>query len=173
MKKKTAQNKKALKELKRDYLSFLRRVALTATPLLLLFGVFCPLWRVQGQDMFPTVCDGDLLLTNRLDRQRSRGDVVLYEAEGQRRVGRIVARESDLVEMAEDGQLLVNNAISSEKGFNLTEMEQEGFSVKVPEGCVFILGDHRAACQDSRDFGPVPVNHVKGKVIGVLRIRDF
>jgi len=170
MKKQTAYDKQ---ELKRGYLSLLFKLAVTAAVLLLFFSFVCLLWRVQGQEMFPAVRDGDLLLASRLDKQYSRGDVVIYEAEGQRRVGRIVARESDRLEITKDGNLTVNGAMQSEAVFYPTQAEQEDFSVQVPEGCVYILGDHRDACRDSRDFGPVPAEHVKGKVIGLLRIRGF
>lgn len=170
MKKQTAYDKQ---ELKRGYLSLLCKLAVTAAVLLLFFSFVCLLWRVQGQEMFPAVRDGDLLLASRLDKQYSRGDVVIYEAEGQRRVGRIVARESDRLEITKDGNLTVNGAMQSEAVFYPTQAEQEDFSVQVPEGCVYILGDHRDACRDSRDFGPVPAEHVKGKVIGLLRIRGF
>ena len=173
--KKTAVKKQDLntQNLKRGYLSLLYHVILTAAVLLLVFGFVFPLWRVQGQEMFPAIRDGDLLLTSRLDKLYSRGDVVLYEAEGQRHVGRIVARESDRLEITKDGNLTVNGAMQSETLFYPTETEQEEFSIRVSEGCVYILGDHRDACRDSRDFGPVPTKRVKGKVIGLLRIRDF
>ena len=170
MKKQTAYDKQ---ELKRGYLSLLFKLAVTAAVLVLFFSFVCLLWRVQGQEMFPAVRDGDLLLASRLDKQYSRGDVVIYEAEGQRRVGRIVARESDRLEITKDGNLTVNGAMQSEAVFYPTQAEQEDFSVQVPEGCVYILGDHRDACRDSRDFGPVPAEHVKGKVFGLLRIRGF
>jgi signal peptidase I len=35
--------------------------------------------------------------------------------------------------------------------------------VVVPEGYVYVLGDHRSNSSDSRVFGPVPVENVVGK----------
>ena len=167
------QTKSKTQDLKRGYLSLLLRLAVTAAVLLLFFSFVCLLWRVQGQDMYPALRDGDLLLAYRLDKSRNRGDVVIYQAEGQRRAGRIVAREGDQVGITEDGKLTVNGVLQSETVFYETKTEQENFSLQVPEGCIYILGDHRDACRDSRDFGPVSVQAVEGRLIGLLRIRGF
>lgn len=35
----------------------------------------------------------------------------------------------------------------------------------IPEGCVYLLGDNRSLSEDSRDFGPVPIKHLLGKLL--------
>jgi signal peptidase I len=37
--------------------------------------------------------------------------------------------------------------------------------VEVPPGHVFVMGDHRDRSNDSRVFGPVPVERVRGRVL--------
>jgi len=44
--------------------------------------------------------------------------------------------------------------------------------VKVPEGFVYILGDHRDRSNDSRFFGPVPINRIKGKGLVIYWSKD-
>ena len=38
----------------------------------------------------------------------------------------------------------------------------------VPEGCVFVMGDHRTNSQDSRYVGAIPLYDVVGKIHGVM-----
>ncbi len=38
----------------------------------------------------------------------------------------------------------------------------------VPEGAVFVLGDNRSTSDDSRSFGKVPVQYIKGKATMIL-----
>lgn len=38
----------------------------------------------------------------------------------------------------------------------------------VPEGCVFVMGDHRTNSKDSRDVGAIPLYDVVGRVHGVM-----
>ncbi len=40
-------------------------------------------------------------------------------------------------------------------------------AVRVPEGHVFVLGDHRDSSNDSRFFGPVPLERIKGKALSI------
>lgn len=159
-------------KLKRGYLHLLFQILMVAVVLAVIFGVVCRLWRVQGQDMYPAVRDGDLLLALRLNKTWERNDVVIYQAEGKRRVGRIVAAETDRISVSEDGNLMVNGFRQNGDIFFLTEMESED-PVVVPEGTVYILGDHRIDCHDSREFGPIPVMALEGKVIGLYRRRGF
>ena len=37
--------------------------------------------------------------------------------------------------------------------------------MEVPPGHVFVMGDHRDRSNDSRSFGPIPVHHLRGKVL--------
>jgi signal peptidase I len=157
-----------------DLLRLLLRLAMIAVTLLLLFGKVFLLCQMKGTDMFPAVKDGDLMLAYRLQKDYRKNDVVIYEAEGVRRTGRVVAREGDRVLITGDGTLRVNGTVLRGEILYPTESRSGGEETyTVPRKSVFILGDYRTEARDSRDFGPVAVKQVKGKLITILRRRGI
>ena len=50
------------------------------------------------------------------------------------------------------------------------DAEHDTYECTVPEGCVFVMGDHRTNSHDSRsgDVGPIPLYNVIGRVRGVI-----
>ena len=91
-------------------------------------------------------------------------------------VKRIIGVEADTVECCdEQGRLLVNGEPVDEPylypGNSPSDAE---FDVTVPEGHVWLLGDHRAASADSRahvsepDQGAVPVDDIIGRTLATI-----
>lgn len=150
-----------------------RIVFLALAGWLLLTQVFLPV-RTAGNDMFPAIKDGDLLLAFRLQTQYIKGDVVVYAFQGERKIGRLVADEGDHVTMDGTGTLLVNGAVQTGDILYPTHPpEDQAMEIRVPEGHVYLLGDHRPQAVDSREHGPVPKADVEGKVITLLRRRGL
>jgi signal peptidase I len=162
-----------VRDLRRGYLRLFLRLGLLAAAGYLLLSFVWLLWRVQGQEMVPAVHDGDLLMAARLEKDLHRGDLVIYQAAGRRRVGRIAAHEGDRVEITGDGILRVNGALQNRDGACEAGTEEGTLSLAVPDGSLYILADAPGARGDSREFGPVPIEDVEGKVTGLLRIRGF
>ena len=124
--------------------------------------------------MYPAVKDGDLLIGYRLQTEYAKDDVVIYEADGEQRVGRILGRGTDVIVMDDSGTLMVNGTIQDgEILFPTYAKEGISYPYIVPENCVFILGDYRTQSEDSRDFGCIPMEDVKAKVITILRRREL
>lgn len=158
----------------RGYLSLLFRILLLAAAGWVLFSYVFVLSQVRGNDMFPALKDGDLVFGFRLQQDYVKNDVVLYTVDGETRVGRVVARATDEVTMDDSGTLWVNGVVQGGEIIYAT-YAKEGleYPYVVPEGCVFVLGDYRTQSEDSRDFGAVSLEKVKGKVITVLRRRGL
>ena len=162
------------KKLIRGYLQLgLRLLVIAAVLLILLTQVFL-ICRMKGLDMYPAVRDGDLLVAFRLQKDYRKNDVVVYRHGEERRVGRIAAAGGDWIEIDETGTLRVNGTVQSDGIFYPTE-KREGaeYPEQIPEDGVYVLGDYRTGCRDSRDYGPVPSAELEGKVISLFRRRGL
>ena len=159
---------------RRGYIALGLRLICIAAAVWLVFGQVFLLHRVQGQGMFPAVKDGDLVLAYRLQRDYGKGDVVVYRLDGKLHVGRIGAMGTDVVEIDSDGALTVNgNPQNGQILYPTYPRESMEYPLRVQEGMAFLLGDYRTQTRDSRDFGPIPLDDIQGKVITLVRRRGL
>lgn len=124
--------------------------------------------------MFPAVKDGDLILAYRIAEDYIKNDVVVYEQNGTRSFGRIVAQANDTVSLDENGFLLVNGTTEyGEILYPTYAKDVLTYPYHVPHEMVFVLGDHRTNAEDSRDFGALLLDDIDGKVLAILRRRGI
>lgn len=149
-------------------------------------------FRVEGSSMRPTLLPGHYLMVNKLvyyqvDTERlgkiipfwnpaepqlihairppQRGDVIVfdYPLEPDRQfVKRVIGKPGDLVAIA-DGKVTVNNQTLDEPYLDLlghTHMH----AVQLAGDEYFVLGDNRTGSRDSRHWGPLPEDHIIGRV---------
>jgi len=134
----------------------------------------------SGQDMFPALKDGDLcvifrqLTMNLLKEKYEAGDIVAYRVDGKRHFGRVVAIGGDNVQIDTGGSVTVNGVTEGEEILFPTYTRGDLMNLTfVSEGTLYVLGDYRTNTEDSRDFGPIPLEDVEGKVISILRRRGL
>ena len=87
-----------------------------------------------------------------------------------------MAVPGDTVEITEEGNLIVNgNLIVDEKISSPTypALEKQSYPVTLGEKEYFVLGDNRLNSVDSRYFGIVKANEIKGTLIMVIRLYNF
>jgi signal peptidase I len=145
-------------------------------------------FKIPSGSMLPTLQVGDHLLVNkflygpRLEipftqlslgrlpglRGPAPGDVIVFEYPQnpeQDFIKRVVAVAGDTVEMRER-QLWVNGAPVADPHATYSlggVLQSVRFGpVTVPGGSVFVMGDNRDESADSRFWGPVPMENVKG-----------
>jgi signal peptidase I len=158
---------------------FLLKLSLFCLALWILFAFIFGIRRVTGESMFPRVRDGDLILFYRLEQTYSIDDVVAYKAGGYRYVGRIVAQGGDVVDLTDEGQLVVNGNVQEEEDiYYITEPRSNdgiSFPYTVEEGSYFVLDDYRTAGaeSDSRRYGAISKKNLEGKVMALLRRRGI
>ena len=159
---------------RRGYIALLRRILITALIVYLLFSQVFMIMQTRGNTMFPALKDGDLLIAFRLQRDYVKDDIAVYAFNDETRVGRVVAKGGDVVDISESGTLVVNGTVQSgDIMYPTYPGDLLEYPCRVPEGHVFILGDYRVQSEDSRHFGPVPAEQLKAKVITVLRRRGL
>lgn len=124
---------------------------------------------VDGPSMEPTMWTGESLLVYKLAFRFTtpkRGDIVVFKYPlnpDKDYVKRVIAVGGDTVEMRL-GRVYVNDQLVQEP-FVLYPGLYEMNAVQVPEGSVFVMGDHRTNSEDSRMFGPVKLTDIKGKAV--------
>ncbi|KAK5994009.1 Mitochondrial inner membrane protease subunit 1 [Cladobotryum mycophilum] len=111
----------------------------------------------QGPSMLPTfTVDGDWIaadMTYRLGRRVKVGDLVLYKIPifaNQNGVKRVVGMPGDYVSLGTPGE------------------PGEEQMIQVPEGHCWIVGDNLPASRDSRQFGPLPLALIQGKIVAKI-----
>ncbi len=145
---------------------------------LVVWGVFTFVLGITihyGNNMHPMVRDGDLVITLRLQKPYINA-AVMYRHDGRTTVGRVIAMEGSVVDIAENGGITVNGNTPTEEVFYPT-YPADGSDIKypytVPEGKVFILNDFREDTNDSRSFGAVDTGDLQGTLLLTMRRRGF
>lgn len=159
-----------------DLLSFVWRLCFMAVFIYVLFWRMFGITLVKTDDMKPRISGGDLLFYYRLNREYHVDDVLVFDAEGEERIGRLIAVGGDRVDVSMDGVLSINdNTIIEDDIFYATMPYQGGinFPVKLSQDQVFVLCDFREGGKDSRYFGPVRLDQIKGSAIFVIRRGDL
>lgn len=139
---------------------------------------------VDGRSMRPLLEPGELVLVLRCAyglrapfgpgylcrwARPARGEVVAAAnpRDGQAVVKRVAAAGPAALSVAA-GRLLgpgLDAALSEEQAARLEEEFAAGSGGRLPEGSVFLLGDNPTESIDSRDYGPLPVEALSGRVL--------
>ncbi len=126
---------------------------------------------VSSDSMSPTVCTGDLVLVSRWNPHTVKVDDIITFAnpsDGSPMIKRIVGVAGQSVAI-EDAQLTVDGHRVSEPYVDHRTIDGVYFGpVRVPEGTVLVMGDHREISVDSRAFGPVPLVDIDGRRLTTL-----
>ncbi|MER6349888.1 signal peptidase I [Streptomyces sp. NPDC001595] len=156
-------------------------VALMVTSLVFLHQGY-KLVGVRGDSMTPTYGVGESVVVERIDADEvRRGDVVLYAAPdrypyGSQVIQRVIGVGGDRVVCCAGAgganERLVRNGTPLAETYlrdGVADGLHRPYDVRVPQGRLFVLGDHRFNARDSRSFaddhgGTVPAEAVVGRV---------
>gem|GEM_PF-32923 len=127
-----------------------------------------PVLRIYGTSMTPTLDENNLVLSIKGSKFET-GDVIAFYYNNKILVKRVIARSGEWVNIEQDGTVSVNGKIIDEpyisgKAFGECDIE---LPYQVPEGRVFVMGDHRDVSIDSRNtsIGCVAEEQIVGKIV--------
>ena len=127
-----------------------------------------PVLQIYGSSMTPSLADGEIVVSVKT-AEFEKEDIVAFYYNNKILVKRVIARAGEWVEIDQDGNLYVNGEFIEEP--YLTEKALGECDIQmpyqVPEGRIFVMGDHRAVSVDSRSqtVGCVAEEQVVGKLV--------
>lgn len=143
-----------------------------------IFGIFFVIFRVvlitgfiKSASMEPTLMTGDFIVGNRLaytNIEPQRGDIIFFKKNDEIVGKRVIGIAGDIITFA-DGKVLINNKVLDESEYlpeDIQTISDKEF--KVPEKCVFVLGDNRENSFDSRyweDISYVEYENIVAKML--------
>ncbi len=137
-------------------------------------------YKVQQDSMQTTLEPEQYVLVDKLTPRfdpYERGDIVVFTPPiewnqgGTPFIKRVIGEGGDSVEIRDDGLVYINDValdepylFADENGDpQPTTVGGDQATWTIPDGDLFLMGDHRSDSADSRTFGPVPVEQVIGR----------
>lgn len=127
--------------------------------------------KVEGTSMMPWLQDQERIFVNKFVYnfdEVDRNDVIVFRFPldpSKSYIKRVVGVEGDVVEIVA-GQLFVNGESVDEWYVPAQYRDRSSHpALVVPEGNLYVLGDHRNTSNDSRTWGTVPRPFVTGKAV--------
>ena len=148
-------------------------ITVSATAILVAV-LWLPVLEIFGNSMSPTLDNGQIVLSVKDDDMQT-GEVIAFYYNNKILVKRVIAGPADWVDITDDGTVYVNGEALEEpyladKALGDTNIE---LPYQVPDGKIFVMGDHRSTSVDSRNtaVGCVAQEQVVGKIL--FRIWPF
>lgn len=135
---------------------------------ILVATLWLPVLRISGASMSPTIEEGELVVSVK-NSSFERGDLIAFYYNNKVLVKRVIAMAGEWVNIDPDGNVYINDVLFdepylAEKSVGQCDID---FPYQVPDGRIFVMGDHRAISVDSRSkaVGCVAQEQIVGKLV--------
>lgn len=139
-----------------------------AAAAVLVATLILPVLRIYGQSMVPTMDDGDIVVSVK-GGGLERGDIVAFWFNNKILVKRVIALAGEWVDIDEEGGVSINGEPLDEPYLTEKSLGECDITLpyQVPDGRVFVMGDHRSTSSDSRSsaVGCVSEEQIVGKLV--------
>ena len=131
--------------------------------------------RVDGDSMNPTLIDGQILILNKMDKEYSRMDIVVFDYKNDRLIKRVIGLPGETVKIV-DNTIYINDEAIEDYSSDVKTADYD-LEIIIPSGYYFVLGDNRYNSADSRMLGLISEDDIKGTVCfrlyPFMKIRSF
>ncbi len=123
-------------------------------------------YHIPSASMNPTLREKDYILATKYDfdpHQTRRGDVIVFKYPVDKKtdyVKRVIGLPGEKIEIV-GNKVYINGKILDEP-YTVYKGTGKYGPYSIPEGNYFVMGDNRDFSQDSRSWGPVPVDLIEG-----------
>lgn len=157
---------------KTRYNSVLRSTVFTlitvAAIAVLVATLWLPVLQIYGSSMTPTLQDGQIVFSVKTS-DFEEGDVVAFYFNNKILVKRVICKAGDWIDIKQDGTVYINGDELDEPYINEKSLGDCNLELpyQVPDGRIFVMGDHRSTSVDSRNtaVGCVAEEQIVGKII--------
>lgn len=119
--------------------------------------------KVDGDSMYNTLSDNDILILYKLSSIERFDIVVLKETDNNETIiKRVIGMPNDKIKIRNNKIYVNNKIIEDEYAYGQTSDYDE---ITLGEDEYFVLGDNRLISKDSRYFGAIKKDDIKGKAI--------
>ncbi|MBE6763106.1 MAG: signal peptidase I [Ruminococcaceae bacterium] len=153
-----------------NVLDFVEIAVFALVMVAVLFAFFIRVVAVDGDSMNDTLIHGDNLILVKAFYTPDYGDIVVISREGNTPlIKRVIAKENDTIYIDPvTHEVFLNDKVLNEPYVHYDNLIYDMKApVTVPEGHVFVMGDHRNNSYDSRkeSVGCVSVDDIVGKAV--------
>lgn len=126
-----------------------------------------PVLQVSGESMEPTLSDGDIIVLVKTNKYET-GDLIGFYYQNKLLLKRVIATAGDYVDIDDGGAVSVNGKVLDEP--YVSELSKGTCDIalpyQVPDGRIFVMGDHRNVSVDSRAkaVGCIEKEQIVGRV---------